>query len=255
MLARFTLARAIAATFIALFLAPLANAGEVLAAVSANFTSTIQALTPDFEAQTGHRLKPSFGSTGKLYAQITNGAPFEVFLAADDVRSKKAIDAGVAVEGSDFVYASGRLALWSKDPVPGEDGRQWLEINKGKLAVANPKTAPYGAAAVKTMQSLKLYEQLRPQLVFGENISQTYQFVYSGAATLGFVALSQVIAMDEAERGAYWLVPQSLYAPIRQEGVLLTKGQDNPAAVAFIDYLKSPRARSIIESFGYNVEE
>jgi molybdate transport system substrate-binding protein len=236
----------------ALLLSALAAAGEVKVAVAANFALPLERIGAGFTAATGHRLKVSPGSTGKLYSQILAGAPFEVLLAADAQTPQKLVADGQAVAGSRFTYAIGRLVLWS--PRPGRvdaEGAVLRSSALGKLAIANPQTAPYGAAALQVLQALGLADALRPRLVTGESIAQTFQFVASGNAELGFVALSQIAAPGQALAGSYWQVPAELHSEIRQDAVLLAAGASNPAAVAFLDYLKSPTAREVIRSFGY----
>ena len=231
--------------------ASAAPAAEVSVAVAANFTRVAEALAVDFKARTGNELKLSFGATGALYAQITQGAPFEVFLAADDERPQRAVAEGLGVGGTAFTYAVGKLVLHGHG-VDVSDGAAVLEAGAfHHIAIADPETAPYGAAAAEAMTALGLEEALTPKLVVGETVSQALQFVESGNAELGFVALSQVIGKTG---GFHWLVPAELYAPIRQDAVLLTTGEANPAARAFLDYLKGEAAVSIIEDAGYNVE-
>ena len=232
------------------------SAGEVAVAVAANFTSAMNQLAPLFEQKTGHRLKTSFGSTGKLYAQILHGAPFEVFLAADDQRSADLIEQGHAVAGTHFIYAFGRLALWSGKPDFIDAHGAVLKTGRfDKLAIANPMAAPYGAAAVAAMQALGVYDRLEAKLVQGENIAQTLQFVHSGNAELGFVAYAQVVSLQQAERGSYWLVPETLHQPIRQEAMLLRPGASDEAARAFLEFLKSPEATAAIRELGYAAGE
>lgn len=225
-----------------------ANAGETNVAVAANFTDAAKEIAAVFKEKTGHDAILSFGSSGQFYTQITQDAPFQIFLSADDERPKKLVDEGLGVSESRFTYAIGKLVLWSKDPnlVKGEETLK--EAAFAKLSICNPVAAPYGAAAVETMQSLKLYDALKPKFVEGANISQAFQFVDTGNAELGFVALSQIVG-DES--GSRWEIPQNLYEPIRQDAVLLKKGSDNEAATAFIDFLKGPEARAIIEKYGY----
>jgi molybdate transport system substrate-binding protein len=231
-----------------------ANADVVSIAVAANFTDATREIAPLFEQTSGHTTKISFGSTGKLYAQIEHGAPFQVLLAADTKRPAKAEKAGLAVPGSRFVYAKGRLALWSVKPDRFSDGEAFLKQGDFKhLALANPKTAPYGLAAQQVMQRLGVLKPLTPKLVKGESISQTFQFAATGNAQAGFVALSQIKAW-EGDAGTLWLIPQPYYDPIEQAAVLLAKGKENPAAVAFLEFLKSDAAREIIERYGYGVE-
>ncbi|WP_303900834.1 molybdate ABC transporter substrate-binding protein [Thiohalomonas denitrificans] len=230
-----------------------ARAGEVSVAVAANFTGASRIIAAEFEAATGHRVKASFGSTGKLYAQIVNGAPFEVFLAADSVRPARLEKEGVAVKGSRFTYAGGRLVLWS----PDEDrvdprGNVLGSSDFRKLALANPATAPYGLAARQVLENLDLWEGLRSKVVRGDSIAQTFQFVATRNAQLGFVARSQVLALPEAERGSWWDIGPELYQPIRQQAVLLERGKSDPAVQAFIAYIKSDEVRKIIEGLGYD---
>jgi molybdate transport system substrate-binding protein len=223
----------------------------VKVAVAANFTEAMRAIARDFEQAAGHRVLISFGSTGKLYTQIINGAPFEVFLAADQQRPERLVQAGKAWDR--FTYASGRLVLWSADAgTVDPDGRVLGSGAFDRLAVANPRTAPYGSAAMQVLDRLGLSTGLRGKLVRGESIGQTYQFVASGAARLGFVALAQVTPNPGGSR---WLVPRELYTPIRQDAVLLEAGRDRPAARALMDFLRGPAARSVIERFGYSLDQ
>ncbi len=229
-------------------LARFANAGETTVAVAANFTAPAKEIVQAFEAKTGHRVVLSFGSTGQFYAQIKQEAPFSILLAADAETPAKLVDEGLVVAGTSFTYAIGRLVLWGKNPaVPVGEG----VLTSGgfeKLAVANPKLAPYGAAAIETLKTLGLYDALAPKLVQGANIAQTFQFVDTGNAELGFVALSQVVSKADAQ---YWLVPESLHAPIRQDAVLLEKWAVDPVARGFIEFLKGPEALKVIERYGY----
>lgn len=231
-----------------------ALADEVQLAVAANFTAPIQAIAKDFEKDTGHKLVASFGATGQFYAQIRNGAPFEVFLSADDTTPAKLENEGVAVKGSRFTYATGTLALWSAKPGYVDDKG---EVLKGQsyqhLSIANPKAAPYGLAATQVLDKLGLTQATRSRLVEGQSISQAYQFVSSGNAELGFVALSQIYKDGKLTRGSAWVVPADLHDPIRQDAVILDKGKDNPAAQALVDYLKGPKAGEIIKSYGYQL--
>ncbi|HEY0034466.1 MAG TPA: molybdate ABC transporter substrate-binding protein [Devosia sp.] len=238
----------IAACLAGWFCSAAALAETASVAVAANFTQAAEQLAPAFKAQTGHDLVFSFGSTGQLFNQIAQGAPFEVFLAADDERPAKAVAEGFAVDGTVFTYAVGELALYSTS-LDVSDGRAVLE--KGafdKLAIADPATAPYGAAALQTIEALGLAVDLTPKLVTGENITQTLQFVESGNAELGFVAASQVVG-----KASVWLVPAELHQPIRQDAVLLKSGERNPAAVAFLTFLKSEEARDLIRAADYSV--
>ncbi|WP_181409896.1 molybdate ABC transporter substrate-binding protein [Martelella alba] len=230
-----------------------AFAGEINVAVAANFTEAAKDIAAAFNQETGNDAVLSFGSTGKLYTQIANGAPFTVFLAADQARPEKAVTEDLAVEGSEFTYAIGKLVLYSSDAGLVDDEGAVLKSEDGfdKIAIANPDAAPYGAAAVETMKALGLYDTLTPKIVQGDSISQTYQFVTTGNAELGFVALSQVI---DTEGGSQWVVPADLYTPIKQDAVLLKTGADDETSKAFMDFLKSDTAHKIIESYGYAVE-
>lgn len=237
----------------ALVVAPC-RADELSVAVAANFRAPMQIIAPEFERVTGHKLVVAFGSTGKFYAQIKSGAPFEVLLAADDRIPIRLEQEGVAVAGSRFTYAVGKLALWSAKPDVVDDGAALLRANRfDHLALADPKLAPYGAAAVQTLQSLRLYEALRPKFVQGEDVSQAYQFVASGNAEIGFVALSQVYRGGAISGGSAWIVPADLYAPIRQDAVILDPGRGKPAAAALMRFLQADWARASIQSFGYGL--
>jgi molybdate transport system substrate-binding protein len=229
-----------------------AHAGEVQVAVAANFAAPMARIAEGFQAASGHTLKLSSGATGKFHAQIVAGAPFEVLLAADDTTPAKLVESGHAVAGSRFTYAVGRLVLWS--PRPGLVDDQGAVLGKGgfaHLAIANPKTAPYGAAAMQVLQALGLAEVLVPRLVTGESIAQAYQFVVTGNAELGFVALSQVAVPGRPMQGSIWRVPATLHDEIRQDAVLLKAGAQNPAALALLAYLKGDAARATIRAFGY----
>jgi molybdate transport system substrate-binding protein len=229
-------------------------AEEVKIAVAANFTDATREITPLFEKATGHSARISYGSTGKLYSQIEHGAPFELFLAADTKRPIKAEKEGLAVPGSRFVYAKGKLVLWSVKPDLFEDGEAFLKHGAfDHLALANPKTAPYGLAAEQVMQHIGAFDKLTPRLVKGDSISQTFQFIATGNAQAGFVALAQIKGW-EGEAGTLWEIPENYYAPIEQAAVLLKKGESNPAAIAYLDFLKSTAAREVIERYGYGVE-
>ena len=229
-----------------------ARAGEVQVAVAANFTAPMQKIAAQFEQDTGNKAVLAFGATGQFYAQIRNGAPFEILLAADDTTPLKLEQAGLAVRGTRFTYAVGKLVLWSaKAGYVDAHGEVLRRGSFRHLAIANPKTAPYGAAAVEVLQKLKLTTQLQPRLVQGENISQTQQFVGTGNAELGFVALSQVWRDGKLVSGSGWMVPAGLYSPIRQDAVLLRRGDANPAARALATYLRSDKAKAIIRTFGY----
>jgi molybdate transport system substrate-binding protein len=236
------------------FITNHAWAEEVKIAVAANFTDVARELAPLFEQATGHTTKTSFGSTGKLFAQIQHGAPYEVFLAADTQRPIKAETNGLAVAGSHFVYAKGKLVLWSAKADQFNDGETFLQQGDIKrLALANPKTAPYGVAAEEVMQQTGTLSQLRPKLVNGDSISQTFQFTATGNTDAGFVAMAQ-LKVWKGETGSLWEIPDDYYKPIEQAAVLLKKGEKNPAAIAYLEFLKSKTARDLIERYGYGVE-
>ncbi|MBU3695956.1 molybdate ABC transporter substrate-binding protein [Dechloromonas sp.] len=231
-----------------------AHADEVQVAVAANFTGPMQVISVLFERDTGHKASLSYGSTGKFYAQIVNGAPFQVLLAADDETPAKLIKEGKTVAGTAFTYAIGKLVLWSADPKLIDAKGEVLKKGGFKhLSLANPKTAPYGAAGLQVMSKLGVADAIKPLIVQGENISQTHQFISTGAAELGFVAYSQVIKNGTIGSGSGWIVPANLYDPIRQDAVLLAKGKDKPAAVALMNYLKGEKALAVIKSFGYEL--
>jgi len=227
------------------------RADEISVAVAANFTAPMQAIAAGFEKETGHRVQAAYGATGKFYAQIKNGAPFEVLLTADEETPARLIKDNAAVAGSQFTYAIGKLVLWSAKPAI-VDGAGAVLKNGGfdHLAIANPKLAPYGAAAVEVMKGLGVVESIQPKIVTGESIAQTHQFISTGNALLGFVALSQVLKDGKIE-GSAWIVPATLYTPIRQDAVILEKGKGKPAVEALMKYLKSDKAKAVIRSFGY----
>lgn len=229
-----------------------ALADQVQVAVAANFTAPMQKIAAAFERETGHKALLSFGATGKFYAQVRNGAPFAVLLSADDETPARLISEGLAVPGSAFTYAIGQLALWSAQA--GVVDTQGAVLNMplpGKLALADPKLAPYGAAAMQVLVQRGLVDKLRPQLVVGENIGQTFQFIQTGNATLGFVALSQIMVDGQISTGSAWRVPAHLHDPLRQDAVLLKPGEHNPAARALLDYLRGEASRRIIRAYGY----
>lgn len=229
-------------------------ADEVQVAVAANFTAPIQAIAKDFEKDTGHKLIASFGATGQFYAQIKNGAPFEVFLSADDTTPEKLENEGETVKGSRFTYAIGTLALWSPKAGYVDDKGEVLKKNDYKhLSIANPKAAPYGLAATQVLAKLNLTEATNGKLVEGQNITQAFQFVSTGNAELGFVALSQIYKDGKVSKGSAWIVPADLHDPIKQDAVILNKGKDNAAAKALVDYLKGPKAAEVIKSYGYEL--
>ncbi|MBU1690166.1 MAG: molybdate ABC transporter substrate-binding protein [Gammaproteobacteria bacterium] len=241
------------AVFLSL-LTNLATADEVHVAVASNFAAPMAKIAAEFARDTGNKALVSSGGTGKLYAQIKNGAPFEIFLSADEETPAKLEKEGLGVAGSRFPYAFGRLALWS--PKSDYVDPQGNIVKHGKfrhLAIASPKLAPYGRAAQEVLEKQGVWQSLQPRLVFGENIAQTHQFVSSGNAELGFVALSQ-IRQDSAEyQGSYWLVPQAMYTPIRQDAILLARGKGKTAAEQLLKFLKSDKATTIIKRYGYDL--
>lgn len=233
-----------------------ASAEEVRVAVAANFRAALSEIVKLFERDTRHTALVSSGSSGKFYAQINHGAPFDVFFSADVARPQLMEEEGLAVPGSRFTYAIGRLTLWSPDPniIKGEGLTVLSNGPFEHLAMANPKTAPYGAAAKHILEALGLWNHLKGRIVQGENIGQAFHFVYSQNAQLGFVALSQVLGPKINGAGSRWDVPENLHEPLRQQAILLITGQQNKAATAFLDYVKGPKARTIIEQFGYGLE-
>ncbi|MDM8545560.1 molybdate ABC transporter substrate-binding protein [Candidatus Venteria ishoeyi] len=236
---------------LALIFTPYVAAEDVHIAVAANFTAAMKEISRVFERESGHKTRVSFGSTGKLYAQIVNNAPFELFLAAGQERPRLLYEQAVS-EQKPITYAIGKLVLWSRD-AQREVSLAALQAGDFKrLALGNPKTAPYGTAAAQVLKHLQLGQALRKKWVLGESIAQAYQFVATGNAELGFVALAQVSLNDS---GARWLVPQSYYEPIRQNAILLKRGRNNPAASAFWSYLQSPAAQAIIQQFGYAIPQ
>ena len=239
---------------IAFFLLNAAQADEVQVAVAANFTAPMKIIAAQFEQDTGHKVQMSFGATGKFYAQIKNGAPFEVLLAADDETPARLEKEGAALAGTRFTYAIGKLVLWSAKPGL-VDGKGEV-LKKGAfehLSIANPKLAPYGAAAMETLKALGLLNAIEPKLVQGENISQAFQFVVSGNAPLGFVAMSQVFEGGKLKSGSAWMVPAQYYSAIRQDAIVLAQGKGKLAAAAFTKYLQSDKAKNVIRSYGYDL--
>jgi len=229
-----------------------ALAADTQVAVAANFTEPAKEIAAAFAAATGHHAILTFGSSGQIYTQISHGAPYEVFLSADPDRPKRAEQDGVGVPGTRFTYAIGRLVLFSKTPgLVDANGAVLASGNFNKIALADPAAAPYGIAAVQTMRRLGVYDRLKARFVMGTSITQAYQFVDTGAAELGFVALSQVIAQPDV--GSRWLVPATYHGVIDQQAILLFTGQSNPAAKAFMTFLKSPAALAIIRKYGYEV--
>lgn len=243
-----------ASLLIASTLSTACFASEVLVAVASNFAAPIQKITASFEKDTGHKAIVSLGSTGGFYAQIKNGGPFEIFLSADDETPIRLEQEGLGVTGSRFTYATGKLALWSPQTNLVDDKGQVLKSGAfQRLAVANPKLAPYGKAAFETLAQLGLLQTLQAKIVQGDNIAQTYQFVRTENAQLGFVALSQVLSDGKLTQGSAWIVPSHLHQALRQDALLLNRGKNNPAALAFLNYLKGDKAKDIIRSFGYSL--
>lgn len=235
-----------------LFATSMSHAATTLVAVASNFTKPMTEIAAAFKKATGHSANLSFGSSGKFVAQLENGAPFEVFLSADDKNPKKLEQDGFVVSGSQFTYALGKLVLWSATPGLVDNQGKILSTGGFKhLALADPKLAPYGAAAVEVMHKIGVFDKLQPLFVQGENIAQTQQFISTGNAELGFLALSQVIEKGKIGSGSGWIVPEELHAPILQDAVLLKTGAENPAAPALLQFLKSPEALAIISQYGY----
>lgn len=230
-----------------------ALAAEATVAVAANFLPTLRAVATDFEHATGHRVIMLAGSSGAFYGQIRNGAPFDVFFSADQERPRRLEEEGLAVKGSRFTYAVGRLVLWSPEPGVVIDDATLRGASFKHLAIANPRLAPYGVAAKQVMVSLGLWDRLQPRIVRGESLGQTMAFVASGNAELGFVALSQVLDPSVNRRGSRWEVPPELHDPLNQDVVLLRKGDTNRGAQALMEYVGGPAARRVIARFGYGV--
>jgi molybdate transport system substrate-binding protein len=231
-----------------------AQAGEITVAVAANFSAPAQRLATAFANTTGHHARLVVGSTGKLYAQVKNGAPFQVFLSADEVTPSRMVSEGLAFKASQFTYATGRLVLWSRQPGLVDPDGAVLKLGKfSHLALADPKLAPYGAAAVEVMGQLGLRTALQPKWVHGESIGQTFQFVSSGNAELGFVALSQVMHDGKMAEGSAWVVPTNMHTALKQDAVLLQRGKDDAVATAFLDYLRSDAAKLLVRGYGYEI--
>lgn len=249
-----TIMKSILLAVTGILLAIPAMAAEVNVAVAANFTAPMKQIVAEFEKETGHKVVLSFGASGKFYAQIKNGAPFQLLLSADDEKPIQLVKDGLGVAGSRFTYAIGTLVLWSpKTGFVDAKGDLLAKGHYNKLAIANPKLAPYGVAAMEVLTKQGLLTAVTPKFVQGENISQTFQFVSSGNAELGFIALSQVMKDGKIASGSAWIVPGRLHTPIRQDAVLLTSGKDNDAARALLGYLKSDKAKKIIRTYGYEV--
>ncbi len=239
---------------IATITAAPAFAEQVLVAVAANFVPPFREIALEFEKSTGHRLQVAGGSSGNFYSQIKNGAPFDVFFSADMERPKLLEDEGLGIKGTRFTYAIGRLVLWSPNEnlIKGEETLRSKQYKR--LAMANPKTAPYGVAAMQAMQKLELWETLQPQIVMGESLGQTMGFIESGNAQIGFVALSQVLGPKMKGKGSRWDVPNNLHEPIKQDMIVLARAKDNQAAKALMEFIGSPQAKKIIERYGYELK-
>lgn len=230
------------------------RAAEVSVAVASNFAAPMQKIAAAFAQDTGHRARLAFGSTGKFYAQVRHGAPFQVLLAADSETPARLEHEGLGVAGTRFTYATGRLVLWSRQPALVDDKGEVLKAGRfDRLALADPKLAPYGAAAIQTLAALGQLQTLAPKFVQGENIAQAHHFVATENAPLGFVAMSQVFNEGKLTQGSVWIVPAGLHAPLRQDAVLLKAGQNNAAALALVTYLRSDKARAIIRASGYEL--
>lgn len=231
---------------------PAAHGAQVQVAVAANFTAPMQKIAAAFEQDTGHKAVLAFGASGKFHAQIKNGAPFQLLLSADDTIPARLEKEGLGLAGSRFTYATGRLVLWSARPgLVDAKGEVLSTGHFERIALADPRLAPYGAAAVETLTQLKLLQRLQPRFVQGESIGQAYQFVATGNAPVGFVALSQVMADGRITQGSAWVVPATLHAPLRQDAIVLSAGKDNAAATALAAYLQGARARAIMRGYGY----
>jgi molybdate transport system substrate-binding protein len=230
-------------------------AGEVNVAVAANFASPMKIIAQAFERETGHKAVLSFGATGQLYAQIRHGAPFSILLAADELTPAKIEKESLGVAGTRLTYAIGQLILWSKNPGRVDEHGEILKKGSfNKLAIANPKLAPYGSAAIEVLNHLGVMSQIKPKIVEGANIAQTFQFVFSENADLGLIALSQVYENGKLKQGSGWIVPTSLHSPIKQDAILLNSGRDNAAALALMKYLQSDAAKRVIQHFGYELK-
>lgn len=230
-----------------------AGAGDVRVAVASNFSAPMERIVAQFQVESGHKVSISTGSTGKFYAQIRNGAPYDVLVAADEATPQRLEDDGLTVAGSRFVYALGKLALWSAQPGVVDGKGAVLRGSYNRLAIADPRLAPYGMAAQETLQNLGLWNGLQARLVRGENITQAYQFTATGNAELGFVALSQITKEGKITSGSSWLVPSQLYNPIRQSAVQLSAAKDPVASRAFLEFMRGEQALAVIRSFGYEL--
>jgi molybdate transport system substrate-binding protein len=256
----FTFARrgfaAAVVTGIAIFSMDTARADEALVAVAANFAGTVEAIAAEFTKDTGHTVQVTTGATGKLYAQIGEGAPFAILLSADAKTPARLEEEGKAVAGSRFTYAVGKLSLWSSDAdrIGGDPRAALTSADTLYVAIANPDLAPYGVAAREALTAMGLWETIQPKIVMGQNIGQTFSLVDTGAAQMGFVATSAIEVPGSEPRGSRYDVPRQMFTPIRQDAVLLKAGESNEAAIVFMHYLKSDKARAIVASFGYDTE-
>lgn len=231
-----------------------AHAGTVRVAVASNFAGPFAQLAAEFSSASGHTVLTSTGATGKFYAQISHGAPFDVLLSADAETPRRLQQQGLAVKGSSFSYARGRLVLWSAQPgLVKEGGAVLRRSDLAHIAICDARLAPYGVAAEQVLSSLGLYDTVKPRLVIAENVSQAWQFAASGNAALGFVALSQIQVPGKPAGGSYWLIPATRHAPLLQDAALLRPGADNAAARALLVFIKSEPARRIIRSWGYEL--
>ncbi len=231
----------------------IALAGETHVAVAANFLGAMKKISTDFESQTGHKVIISAGSTGALYSQIINGAPFDLFFSADDKRPEKLEADGLAVQGTRFTYALGGIALYSSTAGYVDPEGKILSVGRYKrLAIANPKIAPYGIAAVEAIENMGLTKKVDSKLTLGGSVAHAFQFTASGGAELGFVALSQIIDAGPGLTGSYWIVDKSLYNPVRQQAIMLRKGKNNIAAIEFIKFFHSEKAIKVIHDSGYD---
>jgi molybdate transport system substrate-binding protein len=238
--------------YVIFVLAANAQAAEIKVAVASNFASTLKEIAVEFQKDTGHQLAITPGATGKFYAQISNGAPFDVFLSADDETPRKLVQEGKAIAASQFTYAIGRLALWSPSPDLVDKNADILKTDKFKyIAIANTKVAPYGQAAVQTMQKLGVLSKIEPRVVQGESIAQTYQFVSTGNAQLGFVALSQILENGKIKTGSAWIVPEEMHEQLKQDAVVLKSCNQTSVCQALMDYLKSEKVKRMMASYGY----
>lgn len=236
---------------------PIAKAATVKLAVATNFTDAMKQIATAFEQDTGHQSKVSYASSGKLFAQIQHGAPYDVFLSADTDKPVQLAQKQLAIGSSRFTYAQGQLVLWAPglSLVTSNIQSTLSEAKFAHFAIANAKLAPYGVAAMETLKTMGVYQTLKPKLVQGENIGQTYQYIHSRNAQMGFVAYAQLIKTGHHKGDDYWIVDNQWHAPIEQTAILLTQAKNSDAAKAFMRYLQSPKAKAIIKAFGYNTPD